>query len=260
MTAIERPWREVAPVRGAFSGVDVEDDAVWSHRLRSDRERAKRNQADDLFAVTEAVEARSRVLGADAVILSGSTARARRTQVSDLDYHVIGARPSVAGLPGDIDLYTDTPDTFEEKLRAGDDFAHWSVWYGCVLFDSGVLRAGAITIAREGLWPDPVRKLDQARTTLEFADKLVASGDDSAALEQVRAALSLVARWWLLEHDVFPLARDELSEQLSELEKPELAADLHSCVHGRPPTAKLRSMIKRARGLTEPHAVQVPVD
>jgi hypothetical protein len=78
------------------------------------------------------------------------------------------------------------------------------------LFDSGVVRAGAASIAREDLWPDPIRKLGQARTTLEFAHKMVASGDHEAALEKVRAALSLLARWWLLKHDVFPLSRDEL--------------------------------------------------
>ena len=188
MTVVERPWREVAPVRGAFARVDVLDDALWSQRLWSDRERTVRNQTPDLLAVTAIVEARSRELGADALILSGSTARARRTRISDLDYHVIGARPDVTDLPEDIDLYTDTPVSFEQKLRAGDDFAHWSVWYGCVLFDSGVVRTSAASIAREDLWPDPGRKLEQARTTLEFAYKMVASGDDEAALEQVRAA------------------------------------------------------------------------
>jgi hypothetical protein len=94
VTVVETPWGEMAPVRGAFAGVDVEDDAVWSQRLWSDHQRAARNQTDALLAVTAAVESRSRELGANALILSGSTARARRTRVSDLDYHVIGARPA----------------------------------------------------------------------------------------------------------------------------------------------------------------------
>jgi hypothetical protein len=175
----------MAPVRGAFAEVDVEDGAVWSQRLWSDHQRAARNQTDALLAVTAAVESRSRELGANALILSGSTARARRTRVSDLDYHIIGVRPRVDDLREDIDLYTDTPSSFEQKLRTGDDFAHWSVWYGCVLFDSGVVRAGAASIAREDVWPDPIRKLEQARTTLEFAHKMAASGDHEAALEQV---------------------------------------------------------------------------
>ena len=66
--------------------------------------------------------------------------------------------------------------------------------------------------------------------------------------------LSLVARWWLLTHDVFPLARDELSEQLSALGQRELAAGLHSCIHGRPPAAELQSMVAHARMVVEARA------
>jgi hypothetical protein len=262
MTVVARSWRDVPPNRRALAQVDFEDDAVWSRRLWSDRQRAVLNQTDDLLAVTAAVEARSRELGAEALILSGSTARGRRTCISDLDYHVIGARPLVNDLPEDIDLYTDTPASFEQKLRTGDDFAHWSVWYGCVLFDSGVVRAGAMTIARDDLWPDPARKLEQARTSLEFAEKMAKSGDHDAALEQVRAALSLVGRWWLLKHEVFPLARDELSAQLSELGQGELAEGLYSCIHAHPPATALQSMVTHARALAEAHAhtVKAPID
>jgi hypothetical protein len=65
------------------------------------------------------VEARSRELGALALILSGSTARGRRTRVSDLDYPVIGPRPEINDSPEDIDLYSDDPDRFMDKLRSG---------------------------------------------------------------------------------------------------------------------------------------------
>ena len=254
MTVVARPWLDLRPVRGALALVDCGDEATWSQRLWSDRQRAARNQTEDLIAVTAAVEDRSRDLGAEALILSGSTARGRRTRVSDLDYHVIGAGPAVADLPEDIDLYTDTPASFEQKLAVGDDFAHWSVWYGCVLFDSGVVRAGAAKIARENLWPDPVRKLEQARAALRLAEKMVESGDHDAALEQVRGSLSLVARWWLLRHEVFPLARDELSEQLSELGQMKLAENLRSSIHARPAATALGSMVTHARAVVETHA------
>ena len=254
MTVVAKPWLDVPPSRGALALVDFGDEATWSQRLSSDRQRAARNQAEDLLTVTAAVEERSRELGAEALILSGSTARGRRTRVSDLDYHVIGARPPVADLPEDIDLYTDTPASFEQKLTTGDDFAHWSVWYGCVLFDSGVVRAGAARVARERLWPDPVRKLEQARAALRLTEKMIESGDHGAALEQVRGSLSLVARWWLLRHEVFPLARDELSEQLSELGQMQLAENLRLSIHGRPAKAALRSMAEHAHAVVEAHA------
>lgn len=100
-------------------------------------------EPSELAAITATVEARSRAVGARALILSGSTARARRTRVSDLDYHVIGSRPNIGDPAQDIDLQCDDAETFMAKLRAGDDLVHWSVWYGCVLFDDGVVQSAA---------------------------------------------------------------------------------------------------------------------
>jgi len=82
----------------------------------------------------------------------------------------------VADLPADIDLYADEVDCFWAKLKGGDDFAHWSVWYGCVLFDSGVMREAAEYVGERGAWPDLERKLRQARSALDFAEQMVDSG------------------------------------------------------------------------------------
>lgn len=258
MTTATSTWREPPPVRGALSGIDLTDSGVWDERLRSDRERASRHQTPELAAITAVVETRSRELGALALILSGSTARGRRTRVSDLDYHVIGPRPETKDLPEDIDLYSDDPQRFMDKLRSGDDFAHWSLWYGCVVFDAGVVKRAAEYAARNNAWPDPARKLRQAQETLDFAARMVESGDYERALEEVRGALSLAARWWLLSHDVFPLARDELSGQLIELGQVELAAALKMSIHQRPNLAFLARTVTSARTLTisEPAAAQ----
>lgn len=136
---------------------------------------------------------------------------------------------------------------FWAKLRDGDDFAHWSVWYGCVLFDSGVMREAARYIAEHDVWPDPERKLRQARGALDFAEQMVASGDYDAALEQVRGVLSLTARWLLLSHDVFPLARDEMPGQLEQLGYVDLARSLHRSIRERPSVEDLREAVTRAR-------------
>jgi len=80
MTTVARKWREPAPVRGALSEIDVAEADVWTDRLRSDRVRAARNQPLELTAITATVEASSRDVGARALILSGSTARARRRE------------------------------------------------------------------------------------------------------------------------------------------------------------------------------------
>jgi hypothetical protein len=258
MSAGAAGWEMPRPVRGALANAGLEDASVWLDRLRSDRERATRHQTRELLEITATVERRCHALDAPALILSGSTARGRRTDISDLDYHVIGARPRVTDLPAEIDVYADDVAGFARKLRAGDDFVHWSVWYGCVLFDSGVVRKAASDVAEHDLWPSAERKLRQARRALDFAERMVESGDDDAALEQVREALSLVARWWLLAFNVFPLARDELSGQLSALGQPALAHTLHRSVHERLSALELRAALASGRSLTERAPAAVP--
>lgn len=250
MTAIASIWDDLRPTRGALARMNVAEAEVWADRLRFDRERAVRNQSEDLAAITTIVESRSRELGAYALVLSGSTARGRRTRVSDLDYHVIGSRPDLADLPEEIELYADDPDRFGAKLRAGDDFVHWSVWYGCILFDSGLLQAAAAYVATYDAWPDPARKLRQARGALDFAERIVESEDGAAALEQVRGVLSLTARWLLLAHEIFPLARDELSDQVLELGCFDLAAALHRSIHSAPSLDELAAGVRLGQHLT----------
>jgi predicted nucleotidyltransferase len=228
-------------------------DIRWQLRLEDDRKRAERNQSPELAQVTEILEERARDLGASAFVLTGSTARARRTSVSDLDYHVVSdSRPDPSDLPGEIDLYADTPARFVEKLRNGDDFPQWTARFGCVLWDSGVIRESFEWIERTKAWPDPDRKLRQARDSLRFAEGLIDSGDYDAALEQCRSALSILGRGLLLESGVFPLARDELPAQIAELGQLGLAEALRQTIHGHPSSAALRQSILRAQSLIEP--------
>jgi hypothetical protein len=166
-----------------------------------------------------------------------------------LDYHVIGGTPDIEGLSSEIDLYSDEPDVFLAKLFKGDDFAHWTLRYGCILFDAGVLRQAAAAAIERDLWPDAERKLRQARRSVEFAQKLATTGDYGAVLEFSRGALSLTARWWLISHDVFPLARDELAEQLVETGQPGLAKALEGTIHRRPTAAEISSWLSGAREL-----------
>lgn len=251
MTTMTRTWQQLAPTRGGLSQVAPGDPDAWAARLRFDRERTASNQSAELAAITEVAIGRAQEAGAAAMVLSGSTARGRRTQVSDLDYHVIGTTSMrVTDLPADIDLYADGVDRFWTKLRKGDDFAHWSVWYGCVLFDSGVIREAATFIAEQDAWPDPDRKLRQARNALDFAEQIVESSDYGAALEQTRGALSLVARWGLLSSDVFPLARDELAGQLEQVGQAKLAVDLRRSIRERPSLDDLRNALAHARAIT----------
>ena len=248
-TTLTRAWHEPAPVRDGLARLAPVDAEMWASRLLGDRRRAAQHQAAELAQITAAVESRARRLGAAALVLTGSTARGARSDVSDLDYHVIGARPDLGDLPAEIDLYCDEPAEFLAKLEHGDDFAHWTLRHGCVLFDSGALREAAVYATGRDLWPDPERKLRQARRTLDFAEQLLGSGDCAAALEQVRGALSLTARWWLLAHDVFPLARAELPAQLIGTNQPALARALEATIHEHPDPASLAASLTIARSL-----------
>lgn len=247
MTTLRHRWADLAPVRGALAQADPADPASWTDRLRSDRERSARNTTPALAAIVREVASRCRECGAEALVLTGSTARGRRTAVSDLDFHVIGDRPEVADLPEEIDVYADDATTFAAKLKAGDDFVHWTVWYGCVLWDSGVIERGAIQIAAENAWPDVARKRSQAITTLDFASRLIGSGDEAAAREQVRGALSLLGRYLILDHDRFPLARDELSVQLAEIGYDDLAGALRRTIHADPSLDELAGFVDMGR-------------
>lgn len=250
MSPVTKTWQQLAPKRGALGRLRPGSPEVWAERLDFDQERAERYQSDDLASVTDAVLERARAAGAEAVVLSGSTARGHRTRVSDLDYHVIGTSSlDVADLPQEIDLYADEVDRFWRKLREGDDFAHWSVWYGCVLFDSGVMREAAAFVADRDAWPDPERKMRQARHALDFAERFIESGDYGAALEQTRGALSLVARSLLLSNDAFPLARDEMPDQLAGLGRVRLARDLRRSIRERPRTEELSAAITNAQSI-----------
>lgn len=250
MTTFTKSWRQPNPTRRGLSELGPPDSELWSSRLLFDRERAAANQSEALLGITRALEARSHELGAAALVLTGSTARNRRTKVSDLDYHVIGGKPDIEGLSSDIDLYSDEPNAFLAKLFRGDDFAHWTLRYGCILFDNDVLRQAAITAVEQDLWPDSERKLRQAKRAIGFSQKIASTGDYAALLELSRGALSLTARWWLLSHDVFPLARDELTQQLMETDQPELAAALEGSIHRRPTVAAIVSWLAEADRLT----------
>ncbi|HEU5252236.1 MAG TPA: hypothetical protein VFU16_02785 [Solirubrobacterales bacterium] len=250
MTTLTRSWRQPAPTRNGLAELPPPDPKLWESRISQDRARVAACQSKLVLSITREIESRSHDVGAHALVLTGSTARDRRTRVSDLDYQVIGEKPEISGLPSDIDLYGDEPDLFLAKMFKGDDFAHWALRYGCILFDDGALRKAAIAAIEHDLWPDPERKLRQAKRAVEFSQKLLPTGDYAALLEVSRGAFSLAARWWLISHDVFPLARDELAQQLVEVDQPALARALEETIHRRPTAATIASWLDQLSELT----------
>jgi hypothetical protein len=67
--------------------------------------------------------------------LTGSTARGTRTVISDFDYHLGGSPIEIDDLSDELDLHVVTADLLDARLREGDDFSHWSLRFGRVVFD-----------------------------------------------------------------------------------------------------------------------------
>lgn len=192
---------------------------------------------------------RAAASGAEALILSGSTARGTRTAISDLDYHVVGVPIKTKDLTRELDLHVLSVAALESALAAGDDFVQWSLRFGLVVFDHGPIRSA---LARFGnAWPDSTRKRAHAAKSLDLASRFVATEDQDGAIVQVRTALSLAARAHLLGLGVFPLSRVELPVQLRAVGQSEAADALAASIHAKPSLTELARAVKLGEALTE---------
>jgi hypothetical protein len=228
----------------------------WERRMQEDRARAERNQTPEQRAITAAVMARALDLGAEGLALTGSTARRCRTVISDLDYHVIGRRPDLSDLSGEIDVVATSAERLRKRLLEGDDFVQWTLRYGCILYDTGVMREGVRLIVDEQLWPSSERKLRTLTDHCREAERLIAMGDRDAAQEQVRATLTTAARALLLGIGVFPLARSELPGQLERAGHQPFAEALSVVIHGAPGLADLAASVALLDSPPLPYAVR----
>jgi hypothetical protein len=205
----------------------------WEQRLDRDRHAAAVVQTPEQRAITAVILERARTGGAEAVALTGSTAQGARTAISDLDYHVVGVRPPVADLPSDVDVYATNAPKLWRKLHEGDDFVHWTLRRGLLLYDAGVFREMATAIVEGELWPDGAAKLDRLPELERLARRLIAVGDADAAQEHVRATLTSAARGTLLLRGIFAGARSQLPEQLRSVHSDQLADELAATIHRR---------------------------
>lgn len=210
------------------------DNRRWNRKLAGDAVALGELLPAELRPLHDLVVSRARSGDACALILSGSTARGGRTEVSDLDYHLVGTGIETAGLSLELDIHALSEKELESGILLGDDFVQWSLRFGCVVFDDGTARHGLRLIDECRPWPDAERKRNHAVKSLSLAGRFVATGDEDAALEQVRTALSLAARAKLLQVGVFPLCRAEIPGQLDAAGYPEAARALAETIHGAP--------------------------
>jgi len=64
---------------------------------------------------------------------------------------VVGERPGFSGIDEDVDVYAAGADAFWTRLVAGDDYIQWTLRFGCVLHDDGILREASRYIQEHGL-------------------------------------------------------------------------------------------------------------
>jgi predicted nucleotidyltransferase len=157
------------------------------------------------------------------VVLVGSWARGTAVSPwSDIDVLVVGeGEPTLA--PSRLQVMLMSSAEFRRRLVAGDDFPHWALRFGVPLSGRKAWESLRRELLPEAPWPDAERKLQQARRKWEAAEALLTMGDVPAAEEEVRFALSHIARAELLSQQVFPLSRPELSSQLEAVGSRDLA-------------------------------------
>jgi hypothetical protein len=127
---------------------------------------------------------------------------------------------------------------------------------GLILFDDGTLLEAARLIAQERPWPDIARKAEHAEKSLDLARRVVDTGDLDGGLIQVRTALSLAARAYLLSLGEFPLSRAELPGQLAASQRGEAGALLEACIYGDPSSEDLTVAVSAGYALIEPRGAR----
>jgi hypothetical protein len=77
----------------------------------------------------------------------------------------------------------------------------------------------------------------------------VETGDHDGALVQVRTALSLAARGFLLSRGIYPMSRAELPGQLADAGCPAASEALRASIEGHPSLDELGAAVADGRGL-----------
>jgi hypothetical protein len=103
-----------------------------------------------------------------------------------------------------LDLHVVSPEKLRAEILEGDDFVQWSIRFGLLLFDDGTVLDAARLLLEEQPWPDFEREAEHAAKSLDLARRVVETGDADGGLIQVRTALSLAARAYLLSIGRFP--------------------------------------------------------
>lgn len=201
--------------------------------------------SEQRFIKTLLRQADSRVSAA--VVLVGSRSRQADGPKSDIDIVTIGIDPPKPAPPR-IQVIALSEVDLRHRLEDGDDFAQWALRLGSPLAGRAYWRRLRDELLSGASWPDHERKLRHAAVRLEYAEELASMGDTNASAEELRFALSHLARAHLLRRRVFPLSRAELPDQLREIGDQELAEAIELTEEATSiGSARLKSLLRSAR-------------
>lgn len=157
------------------------------------------------------------------VVLVGSWARGTaNSRWSDIDVLVMAEHDGPLP-PSRIQLIRITSEELRRRVGEGDDFAQWALRFGVPLAGRHLWDELRQQLLPNAPWPKGASQFKQARKKLETATDLFRMGDLPAAEEEIRFALSHLARAELLSHRIFPLSRQELPLQLRKAGNTRLA-------------------------------------
>ncbi len=165
------------------------------------------------------------------VTVIGSAARGRSHADSDLDLLVV-ANSAPPRSPIGIQVSRLTRHDVQTRALNGDDFTQWALRFGRSVHGQGHWEQLKESLLECVPWPDHKVNLARARDRLDDARALFDLGDCDAANEELRYALSQLARAMLLSNRVFPFSRPELAEQLLGIDEPHLADALRQSLDG----------------------------
>ena len=169
------------------------------------------------------------------VIVIGSAARPNVAS-DDLDLMVLcrDARSFREKAPIEVDVRKANVSGVETDILAGQDVAIGAVRFGRPLLDKGGTWNSITSRWRSRLpLPDPAVALDRAAAARVRMAKMRVVGDEDAYRELEIYHRTHLARAALASAGVQPASRPELSSQLRELGKAELANDLERALSSR---------------------------
>lgn len=187
-----------------------------------------------------------------AAVLIGSYARGTAMGRSDVDILVlVPNKPRRLRIepPARVHLQLLGLTEFRERARKGDDYAISALRFGRALYDPGRIWSALCEEFREAPWPNWHDKIGYGRRRLDFADRLLASGDSDAAAEEYLLAATQIGRALLLQRGIYPLSRPELGPQLQAAGEAEISSIVEELLLAPSSVEQLRAFGSKLRDI-----------